>query len=106
MTQCFAFSYQTSFGFRLRCFTTGLPAYSAHVRPPSVLYATHSPRPVLVYASTSGGFSFVHQPDVFPWSTTADPENAQSPYRRGYRAMPSSSQRTRSRLTAWPQCML
>src|SRR5262245_49100138 len=83
ITQCLPFSYHTTFGSRPLCRTTGFFSYSVHVRPLSVLYAMHSPRPVLVYASTIAGFSFVPQPDVFPLSTTAEPENAQSPYFRG-----------------------
>src|SRR4029079_3802695 len=71
ITQCLPFSYHTSFGSRPACLTTGFFSYSVHVRPLSVLYAMHSPRPVLVYASTSGGLSFVPQPDVLPVSTTA-----------------------------------
>lgn len=81
--QCFPFSYHTSFGSRPACRTTGFFSYSVQVRPLSVLYAMHSPRPVLVYASTIAGFSFVPQPDVLPLSTTAEPENAQSPCFRG-----------------------
>src|SRR5918912_1727932 len=75
ITQCFPFSYHTSFGSRPACRTTGFFSYSFQVRPLSVLYATHSPRPVLVYASTSGVFPFAPQPDVLPLSTTALPEN-------------------------------
>src|SRR4051794_1417182 len=83
ITQCLPGSYHTSFGSRPACFTTGFLSYSVQVRPLSVLNAMHSPRPVLVYASTSGGFSLVPQPLVFGLSTTADPEKAQSPYCRG-----------------------
>src|SRR4030095_10100947 len=69
--QCFPFSYPPSVGSRPACFTTGFFSYSFHVRPLSVLYAMHSPRPVLVYASTRGGFSFVPPPDVLRLFTTA-----------------------------------
>src|SRR5438445_13697468 len=80
ITHCFAFSCRTSFGSRPACFTTGFLSCSVHVRPSSVLNAMHSPRPVLVYASTSGGFSFVPHPLVLSLSRTALPLNAQSPY--------------------------
>src|SRR5215475_7346317 len=79
ITQCLPGSYHTNFGSRPACFTTGFFSYSVHVRPRSVLYAMHSPRPVLVYASTSGGFSFVPHPLVLSLSNTAEPEKAQSP---------------------------
>lgn len=55
----------------------------------------HSPRPVLVKAIERAS------PSDQPL-----PEKHQSPNLGGYRAIGRSRQRTRSRLTAWPQCML
>ena len=73
-------SCQNRRGSRPSCLTTGLPANSVQVIPPSTLLTMHSPRPVLVYAATSGALPSFPNPDVLAWSTTADPENAQSPY--------------------------
>ena len=78
MTQRWLGACQVSFGSRPWCLTTGFFSYSCHDLPPSVLNCRHSPRPVLVYAMTSGGFSAVPKPDVLALSRTALPEKAQS----------------------------
>ena len=93
--------------------STGFPAYGCHVRPESTLVASACacrPSPsTLVYTATSGGphvgTGAAPNPEVFPWSTTTEPEKTCSPARYGS-ATGCSVHVSRSGLVAWPQLML
>src|SRR5262245_16051565 len=98
MTHFLLGACQISLGSRPACLTTGLPSYSVHERPRSLLNAMHSPRPVLVNASTSGGSCPLFQPEVLSLSTTVLPEKHQSPNCFGYSASGNSFQWNRSLL--------